>query len=76
MALLPAAKQVAAVVLIAGIAGTGSIAALVKDAEGPEVQLPLPAITVYAVPRTAPLIAPAAPTAGPAGVNTYVNAPS
>ena len=46
MVLLPAAEQVGTVVLIRGTAGTGSIAALVKDAEAAEVQLPLLAVTV------------------------------
>ena len=65
MVLLPAAKQVGGVVLKRGTAGDVSIAALVKDAEAAEIQLPLPAVTVYAVSRIAPLIKPDAPTINP-----------
>ncbi len=48
---------------------------MVNDADATEVQLPLPAVTVYPVPTVIPDINPPAPTVGPAGVKVYVNAP-
>ena len=60
---------------IVGTAGVTNIAKLVNDAEATEVQLPLPAVTVYPVPTVMPDINPPAPTVGPAGVKVYVNAP-
>jgi hypothetical protein len=67
--LVPAAAQVAAVLLMVGTAGVANWAALLNEAEAVEVQPPLVAVTVYEVPRVIPLIAPPAPTVGPAGVN-------
>ena len=68
MLLVPAAKQLAGVLLRVGIAGVANWAALLNEAEAAEVQPPLLAVTVYEVPKVMPLIAPPAPTVGPAGV--------
>ena len=65
---MPAASQLAAVLLIVGTAGVGNCAALLKDADATEVQVALPEVTVYDVPATIPLINPPAPTVGPAGL--------
>ena len=43
---LPAAKQVAGVVVIVGTEGVVSIAALLNEAEDPDVQFPLSEVTV------------------------------
>ena len=43
---LPAAEHVAAVVETVGTAAVDSIAALLNEADAPEVQLPLLAVTV------------------------------
>jgi hypothetical protein len=67
--LVPAAAQVAALLLMVGTAGVANWAALLNEAEAVELQLPLVAVTVYEVPGVMPLIAPPAPTVGPAGVN-------
>jgi hypothetical protein len=67
--LVPAAAQVATVLLMVGTAGVANWAALLNEAEAVEVQPPLVAVTVYEVPRVMPLIAPPAPAVGPAGVN-------
>ena len=68
MVLVPAAKQVAGVLLSVGTAGVANWVALLNEAEAAEVQPPLLAVTVYEVPKVMPLIAPPAPTVGPAGV--------
>ena len=68
MLLVPSAAQVAAVLLSVGTAGVANWAALLNEAEAAEVQPPLLAVTVYEVPKVMPLIAPPAPTVGPAGV--------
>ena len=73
--LFPSAKHVGATVVIVGTDGVTNIATFVNPADATEVQLPFPAVTVYAVPKTIPVIAPPAPVVGPAGVNVYVNAP-
>ena len=53
-----------------GTAGVASFATLVKDDDAPEIHKSvLVAVTVYAVPINAPLIAPPEPAVGPAGVN-------
>ena len=46
MVLLPAALQLAGVVVIVGTAGVVSCAALLKAALAADVQLPFPAVTV------------------------------
>ena len=50
-----------------GTAGTVNCAKFVKSREIAELQLALPAISVYGVPRFIPVITPAAPTLGPIG---------
>ena len=42
----PSAEQVAAEVVIVGIAGVVNITGLLNDADDAEVQLPFPAVTV------------------------------
>jgi hypothetical protein len=42
----PAAEQLATVEDIAGTAGVANIAALLNDADEPEVQLPFPEVTI------------------------------
>ena len=65
---IPSDEHVGAVVEIVGCDGTGNTAKFVNDAEATEVQLPLPAVTVYPVPTVMPEINPPTPTVGPAGV--------
>jgi hypothetical protein len=67
--LVPAAKQLAGVLLMVGTAGVANCAALLKEAEATELQPPLVEVTVYEVPRVMPPINPPALTVGPAGVN-------
>ena len=43
---VPAAEQVAAVVVTVGTAGVTNCVALVNDADAADVQLPFPAVTV------------------------------
>jgi hypothetical protein len=68
MVLVPAAKQLAGVLLIVGTAGVTNWTALLNEAEAAEVQPALLAVTVYEVSKVMPLIAPPAPAVGPAGV--------
>ena len=70
--LVPSAKQVGATTVIVDTAGVTNITKFVKPTEATDVQLPFPAVTVYAVPTNIPLINPAAPAVGPTGVNVYV----
>ena len=66
----PSAKHVGAVVDTVGTAGVASFTTLVNDNDAPETHKSvLVAVTVYAVPRVAPLIAPPEPAVGPDGVN-------
>ena len=67
---VPAAEQVAAVVVIVGTAGVANCAAFVNDADAAEVQVVFAAVKVYDVPAVAPEMAPPAPTVNPAGVET------
>jgi hypothetical protein len=69
---VPAAEQVAAVLVMVGVVIEVSCAALLKAAEALDVQLPAFAVTVYEVPVVIPLINPPDPTVGPEGVNVYV----
>ena len=60
-----------------GNVGVDNITALVNEELAAEIQLPFPAVTVYAVPGTAPLITPIELTVMPvatavAVLNTYV----
>lgn len=69
MVVNPSVTQVGAVVEAVGAAGVVSLIKSVNDAEAAEVQLPLVAVMVYAVPIVAPVIVPPAPAVGPAGEN-------
>ena len=69
MVLISGELHVAAVLDTVGVTGTTNCASLLKLALTGEVQLPLPAVTVYEVPSTIPDITPPEPTVGPAGEN-------
>jgi hypothetical protein len=43
---VPAAEQVAATEVMVGVAGVVNCAALLKDEDAPDVQVPFPALTV------------------------------
>lgn len=69
MVVNPSAKQLGEVVETVGVAGAIKPIRFVNAVEGTEVQLPLVAVTVYAVPIIAPDIAPPTPVVGPNGEN-------